>query len=134
MQHGQSHRIITPYHTYPTSKERGVAKILTSTNHNVTFIPTSQIKTADIIFMHREWEIKSPEGKSPRTIENCLRRALHQSPNIILDLRFTNLPEEKCFQEIKKQIKLTPHIKNLLIITKSSKIIDKFCKFAIIKV
>ena len=72
------------------------------------------------------WEIKSPSGKSSRTIENSLRGALLQSPNIILNLRRIDakVPTHKLVREAKRQFRLSKEINRLLIITKQQKIID----------
>jgi len=53
--------------------------ILARNGKDVEFIKPSQtkeIKKPDIILDRKEWEIKSPRGKSSRTIENNLRTAL----------------------------------------------------------
>ena len=58
--------------------------------YDVTFLVPDRrrsAKTPDIEMNGLFWEIKSPTGRSSRTIENNLRLALRQSQNIVLDLR-----------------------------------------------
>jgi len=126
-------KIVEPFGAIVSKREYTLAQVLVTTGHDVVFIPVATIPTADIIFLNLEWEIKSPVGKSHRTIEDCMHRALHQSVNIILDLRFVKLPEEKCLRNIERQLKYIKQIENVLVITKKDKIIDKYCKFEIIK-
>ena len=84
------------------SHELRVATILSWTGANVEFIEVGTTHTPDIRFMNLEWEIKSPKGKSSRTIENNVRAALKQSSNIIIDLSRIKLPEDKCVRETKR--------------------------------
>lgn len=82
------------------------------------------IPTPDIIYEGREWEIKSPIDGSSRTLENNLRLALRQSPNIILDLRRIKSSEANCLRELRRQTQRINRIKKLLVITKQGKIVD----------
>lgn len=127
-------RIIVTYGANVNAGELSVAKILVSTGFDVKFLPVSVIKRPDILFLGREWEIKSPIGSTVRTVENILRRAVHQSSNIILDLRRIKLSEQKCLAEIARQMKMRSQIKNVLVINRSGQMIDKFCTFEIIEV
>lgn len=125
-------KIIMPFGASVLSHEQVVANILISTGFDVEFIPVRLTPTPDIIFMGMEWEIKSPLGKSNRTIENNMRNALKQSKNIIIDLRRIGIREERCLAEIMRQIKLIHSIKNVLVISKRGKIIDILDKFDMI--
>ena len=51
-------------------------------------------KSADIIMLGVEWEIKSLNGDSKSTIGNQFRNASRQAKNIILDSRRTKLEYE----------------------------------------
>lgn len=104
--------------------EFNVATILSWTGEDVEFIPTSHTHTPDIRFRGLEWEIKSPIGKSSRTIENNMRLALKQSSNIIIDLSRMKLPEEKCLHEVERQNSLIRGKHRVLVITKAKKIIE----------
>jgi hypothetical protein len=97
--------------------------------YDITFVvPDRHIhrKTADIKMIGKFWEIKSPTGKSNRTIENNLRLAIKQSKNIVLDLRRMDgrVPAKKHLTEIQKQFDLSKAIKHLLIITRQEEVIE----------
>lgn len=68
--------------------------------------------------------MKSPIGKSSRTIENNLRNALKQSRNAIIDLRRIKQSEQKALREVKRQSKLIRGGHRLKVITKEKEIID----------
>jgi len=57
-------------------------------------------KTADIVMLGVEWELKCPTGASRATIGNQFRRASKQAANIVLDTRRTKLD----FDTIKKSV------------------------------
>ena len=115
--------IIVPKQTIVQPHELIVATILSWTGFKVEFLPVKQTKTADIKFMGKEWEIKSPKGKSSRIIENNMRLALKQSDNIIIDLSRIKLPEQKCITTIRNRAKKLGRSKKVIIITKSKQII-----------
>ena len=99
------------------------------TGLDITFlVPNRQKghKTPDIKMDGKLWEVKSPKGKSSRTIENNLRQALQQSPNIILDLRRMDgrIPTARLVAETKRQFTLTKKIKYILVITRSEELVD----------
>lgn len=103
-------RVVVPYGACVTENELSVAKILVKTGYDVRFLKTQLVKMPDIVFMGREWEIKTPIGKNSRTIENIMRRALKQSVNIVLDLRYIGLADEKSLREIERQMGLMKRI------------------------
>ena len=71
----------------------------------------------------KEWEIKSPTGKSRRTIEKNLLLALRQSQNIIMDLRRINIPEAQCITKIEYNFEHKVSIKRLLVIKKNGELL-----------
>jgi UTP:GlnB (protein PII) uridylyltransferase len=83
-------------------------------------------KTPDIEMNGLLWEIKSPSGKSSRTIENNLRLALRQSANIVLDLRRMDgrIPTKKLLNEVERQFTLARSIKHIIVITRQEEHID----------
>lgn len=96
---------------------------------NVTFLVPNRRrgqKTPDIEMVGLLWEIKSPKGKSPRTIENNLRLALRQSPYIILDLRRMDgrIPTKKLLAETTRQFDLSKSIKHIIVITRQETTVD----------
>ena len=129
-----SGKIIKPYGAQISNHELAAAKtLIAATSESITFLPPRPTKTPDIIFMNKEWEIKTPLGKSSRTIEDCLRRGATQSPNLIIDIRFTKISELQCLRCIQRQINRVAAIKNVLVIAKANRVIDKFCNFEIMK-
>ncbi len=97
--------------------------------YDVTFLLPDRRKgrkTPDIEMRGLLWEIKSPKGKSSRTIENNLRLALQQSPNIIFDLRRMDgrIPTKKLLSEVERQFSLAKSIKRLIVITRQDEHID----------
>ena len=83
--------IVVPPGVFVDIHEKLAADFLASKmSHDITFLVPNRrkgAKTPDIEMNGLRWEIKSPKGKSSRTIENNLRAALRQAPNIVLDLR-----------------------------------------------
>lgn len=97
--------------------------------YDITFlIPNRRkgAKTPDIEMNNLLWEIKSPKGKSSRTIENNLRLALLQSPNIILDLRRMDgrIPTQRLVQEVERRFNDAGAIKHIIVITRQDIAID----------
>ena len=97
--------------------------------YNVTFLAPNRrkgAKTPDIEMNGLAWEIKCPKGKSSRTIENNLRLALRQSPNIVLDLRRMDgrIPTKKLLNEIERRFRDARLIRNIIVITRQELMID----------
>lgn len=95
---------------------------------DITFIEPDRArgsKTPDILMNNLKWEIKSPKGKSSRTIENNLRAALLQSPNIILDLRRLDkrIPAERHEKDAEHRYRDAKSMKRLYIITRNENLI-----------
>lgn len=96
---------------------------------DITFLVPNRAagqKTPDIEMNGLLWEIKCPKGKSSRTIENVLRQALRQSPNIVLDLRRMDgrIPTIRFTSEIERQFRLTRTISRIVVITRQESAID----------
>ena len=71
-----------------------------------------------------EWEIKCPTGKSKRTIENNMRKAITQSCFIIFDLRYMKLPEKQSISQLERQFHTRDKLRKLLIIKKNGELIE----------
>jgi len=69
------------------------------------------------------WELKSPLGKSKRTIRDKLSIAKTQSPNIIIDSRRTSLSDMEIEADLRRQIILKKSIYRLILITKDEKVL-----------
>ncbi|MDR0491141.1 MAG: hypothetical protein LBH28_07870 [Oscillospiraceae bacterium] len=81
-------------------------------------------KSADIIMLGVEWEIKCPTGKSKYTMQEQFRRASKQASSIVIDARRTKLKyadiEKSVFFELRKR----PYIDKVVLIDKSEKVIE----------
>jgi hypothetical protein len=122
-----SGKIVIPSSLLPELHELQTASFLANLGRDVEFlipIDKDHIKTPDIKMDGILWEIKAPKGNSSRTVENNLRTALMQSKNLILDLRRSKLNEQKAISQVNKEFKLRKNITNLIVITKSRRLLD----------
>lgn len=113
---------------YPPEKhEFETAKFFADMGKDIVFLKPSTIKgehTPDILMDGFEWEIKSPQGNSKRTIENNFRNAVVQSRYIIFDLRGIKLHDNQCVTKLKKEFRARRYLKKLLIIKKDGTLIE----------
>ena len=110
----------------PEPLEFETAKYFASLGKNVVFILPSHIPnqySPDIRMDGVEWEIKCPIGKSKRTLENNMRKALKQSQNIIFDLRHLKLSEKSSITQLENEFNNRKRIKKLLIIKKDGELL-----------
>ena len=117
---------ISQLNSPPEKLEFETAKFLLETGKDIVFIRPSSIPNQhrpDILMDGIEWEIKCPIGKSPRTIENNMRKAISQSCFIIFDLRFVKLSEKQCISQLEEQFHSRSKVKKLIIIKKSGEMI-----------
>ena len=121
--------IIPAGHPNPPEPHEVDAAIVLARHYKSTvefIIPVDDYKrkSADIVLLGVEWEIKSPYGASKSTISGQFQRASKQSKNIVIDTRRTRLQyneiEKRVFNEIKKR----SSIKNVIIIDKLEKVIE----------
>jgi hypothetical protein len=84
-------------------------------------------KTADIIMLGVEWELKCPTGASKATIENQLRKITKQALNIVIDTRRTTLEYETIEKRVLFELKNRPSMKRIhrfILIDKFEKVIE----------
>ena len=81
-------------------------------------------KSADIVMLGVEWEMKSPVGASKSTIENQFRRASKQARNIIIDTRRTPLDDEEIEKAVIRETKRHSTVKMVILIKKSEKVVE----------
>lgn len=126
----RSGKIIVPPGVFIDTHEKIAADYLSvALQFDIEFIAPVRrkgVRTPDIIMAGKKWEIKSPTGKSARTIENTLRAALHQSPHIVLDLRRMDgrIPTYKHIKEATQRFDDAKAMKSLIIITRGGQHID----------
>jgi len=105
--------------------ELRVAEILTLAGHSIEFIKESNLHTADILLDGVEFEIKSPKTANTNSLEHLLKKALKQSPNIIIDTsRMKNSRDDNIRKFLITQAKSRKQIKRLIMVTKRGQIID----------
>lgn len=91
----------------------------------VEFLPPARIKTAGIKLNGVEFEIKSPITQNPKKIIRNIKRALQQSPNVILDAsRIKGMRDDTLRKLLASRAKDQKTLKKLLLITKRGQIID----------
>ncbi|MBQ8151859.1 MAG: hypothetical protein IJ070_03735 [Firmicutes bacterium] len=106
----------------PEKHEYDTARYFADRGHDVTFIPPNnspKMHTPDFAMDGLDWEVKCPQGKSKRTIENNFRHAMLQSENIIFDLRRSNLSEDKSVAELEHRFAQKRNVKRLLVIKRN---------------
>jgi hypothetical protein len=81
-------------------------------------------KTADILMLGVEWEIKCPTGASRSTISNILRWASKQSHNVIIDTRYTKLDDEEIEKKVRLEASKKSSIKKAILINKLRKVVE----------
>lgn len=118
--------IITPPGVLAEKHEKLTADYLaTKLGWDVTFLVPNRhrgSRTPDIEANQLYWEMKSPKGKSARTIENVIRQALKQSPNLRrMDGR---IPTKRFMDRVELEFQMVSSIKYLIVITRDEKHID----------
>ncbi len=61
------------------------ARTLALAGYSVRFLPESSLMSADILLDKIEFEMKAPKTDKTSSLEQVIRKALKQSPNIIID-------------------------------------------------
>lgn len=124
----QKGSITIPADTSPWDHELKAAHVLAQYGYRVEFIPENtrhKAKTADILINGISYEIKSPVASKLSAVERNLKRAYHQSMNIVFDSRrMKYLPDASIQRELVKQLRLTKNIKHLLFINRKREIVD----------
>ena len=119
--------VIVPKSVFPkpSTREMSAAYILLDYfKTDIKFIPRSNQKTPDFSINGSRWELKTPIGTGKYNIQHLLHSAIQQSKNIIVDARFSKMHLSRIISELKRHSTLTTKgIKNLIVITKSRKII-----------
>ena len=112
----------------PELHEMDVAMIL-SRHYQTTvefIVPDDDYKrkSADIIMLGVEWEIKCPIGTSKSTISGQFQRASRQSRNIIIDSRRTKLKYAEIEKRALNEVKKRTSINKVILIDKNEKVIE----------
>ena len=111
----------------PWPHERRVADILALAGHYVEFLPEGSLHTPDVKVDGIEYEIKSPRSATANSLEHSLKKALKQSPNLIIDSsRMKGIRDDRILRFLVSQARSRKQIKKMLFLTKTGKIIDIF--------
>lgn len=127
--HNKNHRnsVIIPNDVFPRPSNREISAayiLLEYFKIDIKFVPRSNQKTPDFFINGLYWELKTPIGIGKYNIQHLLHSAVQQSENIIIDARFSKMHLSRIISELKRHSTLTTKgIKNLIVITKSKKII-----------
>ena len=110
----------------PEKHEMKAARFFADLGFDIEFIPPSNIPGVhrpDILMQGIEWEIKCPQGKAKRTIEQSYRKAAKQSKFVIFDLRHCPLPETQALSQLQREF-TDKHTKRLLVILKNGSLLE----------
>jgi hypothetical protein len=103
-------------------------KVLLQHGYSVRFLPKDQrpnVKTADLLLNGVPFELKSPRSDKLSAIERNLKRASHQSENIIIDSRrMKGVKDDNIKRYLIIKLKTQRTIKKLLFITKKGRLLD----------
>ncbi len=117
-----AHGVIVWHHELLT------ADALSGAGYDVEFLRTKNAnhsKSPDILMGGSKWEIKSPTASKLSAVERNLKRAYHQSTNIVFDShRMGRLPDKSIQKELVKQFTLTKNIKQMLFVNRKREVID----------
>ena len=111
----------------PEKSELKTAAFLANLGFDIRFlkpIDQNHIKSPDILMNNEKWEIKCPRGSGKYLIQNTLHNALHQSPNVILNLYRIKMRDEQCRREIERRFQDSKGIRKLMVITKLGEKLD----------
>ena len=101
------------------------ALLLEHFDTDIVCINPGDKRTPDLRVGKIEWELKSPRGSGPDTIEKILKKAARQFANVILDLSRIKMNNDQAISRTRHYLKNNRHyIDRLLIITKERRIID----------
>ena len=125
-------KIVGKVNPYLRPHEWETINFLLDQGFELETILESRIKgehTPDIKMNNLFWEVKSPRSDSSSIMKNTLRDAQRQADNIIISLKRTARPDEKCLREIEDWFKDHKKIKRIWVVTKRNKLIKiKSCE------
>lgn len=108
--------------------EYQTAVALARAGYDVAFIAKSNAeheRTPDVLIDGERWELKAPKASNARAIDRNLRRALRQSPRIVIDSRrMKDLPDAVVERELRKHARDMRSIQRLLFVNRSKEVID----------
>lgn len=108
--------------------ELKTARALAAAGYDVEFVRRSEEKrvTSPDVFIDGElWEMKAPTSNKLHKVQDNLRRAIKQSPNVVFDARrMKGLPNAAIERELVKYAGELRSLRKLRFVNKNSKVID----------
>ena len=107
--------------------ELKTAEALAAAGYTVEFIKRSEKqndKSADVRIDGLVWEMKAPKSGRTDMIQKNLRRALHQSRNVIFDSRrMKNLPDKAIEREVRLRANELKTLRRLIYVNRSGEVV-----------
>ncbi|WP_418253057.1 hypothetical protein [Gordonibacter urolithinfaciens] len=120
--------IIIPGDANVWPHEQRTAQALARAGHTVQFVKKSEdpyATSADVLIDGVLWEMKSPTSGKLRMVERNLRRAAHQSSNIVFDSRrMKNVPDAAIERELRKWSSELRGVSHVLFVNRHGAVID----------
>lgn len=108
--------------------EMSTARALADAGYDVVFSHRTwgkRVTSADVVINGVLWEMKSPQAGNHKAIERNLRKASHQSTNIIFDSqRIRGMSDAEVERELRKFATLIKAIKRLWFVNRNRGVID----------
>ena len=121
-------KIIIEHNANVWEHEIETARSLTAIGLTVKFVRCSKEKfttSADVVINGEEWEMKAPTASNSKAIERNLRKAAHQSCNVVFDSRrMKKMPDAVIERELRKYAAFVKGIKRLLFIDRNGCVIE----------
>ena len=102
------------------------ATILAQNGHTITFLKEVGNNPPDIRLDSIIFEMKAPKTSKTSSLEQTLRKAVKQSPNIVIDSFRMKMPDNIALKFLIKKCREQKQIKRMLFINKKEKIVDVF--------
>ncbi len=120
-------KIIAPLDLNIQSHELDTARAIADYGFDVEFVARvkgERVKSADFVADNVMWEVKSPTSDKLKVVEKHLRKAAHQSRDVIFDSRrMRHLPDASIMAEVSKWSKDLHSIRRLLYVDRSGAVV-----------
>lgn len=120
--------IIIPGNANAWPHEQKAAQALARAGYTVQFVKKSEYPyetSADALIDGTFWEMKPPTSGKLSMVERNLRRAAHQSPNIVFDSRrMKDIPDAAIERELRKWSSELRGVSHVLFVNRHGAVID----------
>lgn len=108
--------------------EERTAAALARAGKSVEFIPRREgdrLKSPDIVMDGIEWEMKAPKASGQKALDRVLRRAVHQSRNVVIDAaRIEGSTDIQVDRDLRKVAAHIKGLKRLILVRKNREVVD----------